>query len=125
MRSFGTLRSTGRASSWRRADQREDPARRDGPQLGFELCNRLDLLVVLASAAVRRASAVRFAAVLITAAVFGGGAVIGFAYVALSVTGFVRVKIGEGLRSALRQRAVITMAGIVAVIDVAVEAVGP
>ncbi len=77
-------------------------------------------LVVFSAAAV----AATAAAMLIATAVFGCGAVIGFSYVALAVTGLIGVKGIEGLRAAFRHWAVITVVRIVAIVHVAVEAVG-
>jgi hypothetical protein len=62
------------------------------------------------------------ASVLIAAAVFGSWTVAGVAHVALSITAFVSVKVIERFRSVLRQRAVIPVVGIIAIIDVAVPA---
>jgi hypothetical protein len=53
---------------------------------------------------------------------FVGGFVAGVAYVALWVAGFVRLEVVEGLGSALGHRACVSVARIVAVVDVAVEA---
>lgn len=63
------------------------------------------------------------AVVLITTAVLGLRAVIGFTHVAVFIMCLVRVKVGKGFRSTLRVRAVIAVPRIVAVIDVAVESV--
>ena len=54
--------------------------------------------------------------------VFVAGIMTGVAYVALSVARFVSVKMIEGLRSALRHWSMVAVAGIVAVVDVAVKA---
>jgi hypothetical protein len=56
------------------------------------------------------------------AAAFRGRGVGRGAYVALSIAGFVRLEVGERLRPAIRQRAAVTVARVVAVVDVAVEA---
>jgi hypothetical protein len=55
--------------------------------------------------------------------VFPACVVTGVAYVALSIARFVSMEVVEGLRAVLRKRSMITVAGVVAVVDVAVEAV--
>jgi hypothetical protein len=76
-------------------------------------------MLVVVAAVISTAAAV----MLITTTVLGFRAVAGFADVALAVMCFVGMKVGEGPRSMLRVWALIAVVGIVAVIDVAVEAV--
>jgi hypothetical protein len=61
--------------------------------------------------------------VFITTAVFGGGFVVSGPYMALTVAGFIWLEMGEGLRPAFRHRTVIAVVRIVAIVDVAMEAV--
>jgi hypothetical protein len=72
---------------------------------------------------VRCSAAMWCSAVFITTAVFGSRFVVSGAYVPLTVAGFVWLEMREGLRPAFRQRTMIAVVRIVAVIDVAVEAV--
>ena len=56
--------------------------------------------------------------------VFPCGTVAGVANVAISVAGFISLEVGEWRGSASGQRAVVSVVGVVAIIDVAVEAMG-
>ena len=68
------------------------------------------------------ASAAGMASALESGAAFATRAMIGIAYVALSVTSFVSLEMVEWLRPALGHRAVVAIMGIIAVVDVTVEA---
>jgi hypothetical protein len=82
--------------------------------------------VVTAAAATVAASAIAAAAgvttALVSGAVFVGGFVAGIAYVALWVVGFVTLEVVEGLGAALRHWTCVSVAWIVAVVDVTIEA---
>jgi hypothetical protein len=56
--------------------------------------------------------------------VFAARIMAGVAYMALSIPRLVPVEVVERLRTALRQRSMVTLARVVAVVDVAVKAVG-
>jgi serine phosphatase RsbU (regulator of sigma subunit) len=55
--------------------------------------------------------------------VFAACIMAGVAYMALSIPRLVPVEVVERLRTALRQRSMVTLARVVAVVDVAVKAV--
>jgi hypothetical protein len=63
-------------------------------------------------------------AALESAAVFVDGTMTGIAYVALAIAGFVALEVAEGAVAAIRHGAGVAMMGIVAVVDVSVEAAG-
>ena len=75
-------------------------------------------VLVVATAAVAAGAAVAGEA----CAVFAFGAVAGVAYVAVEVVGFVAVEIVEGPLAAVGEGAGVAVVGVVAVVDVAVEA---
>jgi hypothetical protein len=85
----------------------------------------LHQFLVVTAAATVIASAIAAAGVttaLVSGAVFVGGLVAGIAYVALWVVGFVTLEVVEGLSTTLGHGACISVARIVAIVDVAVEA---
>ena len=103
----------------RAAERRKARSRKAG--LRFEdYAERNCCLAMTAPAAVGTTTA---AAVTEAGGVFRGWFVAGVAYMALAIPRLVGLKVGEGLRPTIRHWASVTVMWIVAVIDVAIEAV--